>query len=71
MTNGLNSNDSINFVDRHLSIATSKLKNEITLGYSADYAKNSQVVILFNRANVFVKSIELENQLMIKINKKF
>jgi len=71
MANGLNSNDSINFVDRHLSIATSKLENEITLGYSADYAKNSQVVILFNRANVFVKSIELENQLMIKINKKF
>jgi len=71
MANGLNSNDSINFVDRHLSIAKSKLENEITLGYSADYAKNSQVIILFNRANVFVKSIELENQLMIKINKKF
>ena len=71
MANGLNSNDSISFVDRHLSIAKSKLENEITLGYSADYAKNSQVIILFNRANVFVKSIELENQLMIKINKKF
>ena len=26
MTNGLNSNDSINFVDRHISIAKSKLK---------------------------------------------
>jgi len=71
MANGLNTDDSISFIDKHIPLANSRLKNEITLGYSADYAKNSQIVALFNRTNIFGKSIELENQLMLKINKKF
>ena len=71
MANGLNTDDSISFIDKHIPLANSRLKNEITLGYSTDYAKNSQIVALFNRTNIFGKSIELENQLMLKINKKF
>ena len=71
MANGLNLDDSISFVNRYIPMAAQKLENEITLGYSANYAKNSQVVALFNRANVYGKSIELENQIMLKINKKF
>lgn len=71
MANGLNADDSISFVDRYIPLTNSRLKNEITLGYSANYAKNSQIVALLKRANVHEKSIELENQLMLKINKKF
>jgi len=71
MATGLNSDDSVNFANRYIPMAASRLENEITLGYSAHYAKNSQVVALFNRVNVLTKLVELENQFMLKFNKKF
>ena len=68
---GLNADDSVSFASRHVPIAAPRLENEITLGYSVRYAENSQVVALFNRANVFAETPVLENQFMLKFNQKF
>jgi hypothetical protein len=71
LADGLNADDSISFVDRRIPITVSALSNEISLGYTANYAKNSQASVLLNRANVLGSSIQLENQLMLKMTKKF
>jgi len=71
LADGLNADDSISFVDRRIPITASALSNEMSLGYTANYAKNSQASVLLNRANVLGSSIQLENQLMLKMTKKF
>jgi len=71
LADGLNADDSISFVDRSIPMTASALSNEISLGYTANYAKNSQASVLLNRANVLGSSIQLENQLMLKMTKKF
>ncbi len=71
LADGLNADDSISFVDRRIPITASALSNEMSLGYTANYAKNSQASVLINRANVLGSSIQLENQLMLKMTKKF
>ncbi len=56
MATGLNADDSVSFASRHIPMAAPRLENEITLGYSVNYAENSQVVALVDRSNVFAGS---------------
>ena len=71
MAQGLNSDDSVIFEDKQVSLSSKALKNEMTLGYSAKYTQNGQLVMLVNRVNNFDAISQSENQFMIKINQKF
>ena len=71
MANGLNADDSISFVDRRVSLSAVDLETELTIGYSAEYEKDSQVTAAFNRVNVFNSILAVDNQFMLKFNQKF
>ncbi|MBL7005179.1 MAG: S8 family serine peptidase, partial [Gammaproteobacteria bacterium] len=71
MANGLNTDDSVSFVDRTVSLSAADLKTELTLGYSAEYAKDSQITAAYNRINLFNTDLTIDNQFMLKFNQKF
>ena len=71
MANGLNADDSISFVDRAVSLSAADLKTELTVGYSAEYAKDSQITAAYNRINIFNTDLTIDNQFMLKFNQKF
>ena len=71
MANGLNADDSISFVDRVVSLSAADLKTELTVGYSAEYTKDSQITAAYNRINLFNTDLTIDNQFMLKFNQKF
>jgi len=71
MANGLNADDSISFVDRKISLSAVDLKTELTMGYSAEYARDSQITAAYNRINIFNTDLTIDNQFMLKFNQKF
>jgi len=71
MANGLNADDSVSFLDRVVLLSAVDLKTELTVGYSAEYAKDSQITAAYNRINLFNTDLTIDNQFMLKFNQKF
>ncbi|MDC9727465.1 MAG: S8 family serine peptidase [Candidatus Thioglobus sp.] len=71
--NGLNMDDSISFVDQTVSLSPIASEKILTVGYSTDYSKDAAMTVLLNyRDNPnHDATAKSENQMMIKINKKF
>lgn len=71
--NGLNLDDSIKFSDQTLSLTPTGTEKEVTLGYLTNYTDDGTMTILLNHRNNpnHNSTATSENQIMIKITKKF
>jgi len=71
--NGLNMDDSISFIDQTVSLSPIASEKILTVGYSDNYSKDTAITVLLNyRDNPnHDATAKSENQMMIKINKKF
>ncbi|WXT99312.1 MAG: hypothetical protein Ctma_0035 [Catillopecten margaritatus gill symbiont] len=71
--NGLNLDDSISFTDQVVNLSPTGIERALTIGYATEFAKDTDMVLLLNRRNNPNHDVSLksENQMMIKISKKF
>jgi subtilisin family serine protease len=71
IADGLDIDDNIIFSEESIDLSSSNIETALTIGYLAKVNENIDTVILLNHINNPNYSLGTENQMMIKISKKF